>query len=58
MFVGDFERQIVTLVTAYGTTTTMKLVGTIRLILKDDTGNPGHMTFLMLTMIQNGHIAY
>jgi hypothetical protein len=36
MFVGDFERQIVTLVTAYGRTTTVKLVGTLRLVLKDD----------------------
>ncbi len=38
MFVGDFERQIVTLVTAYGRTTTVKLVGTIHLVLKDDAG--------------------
>jgi hypothetical protein len=38
MFVGDFERQIVTLVTAYGRTTTVKLAGTIRLVFKDDTG--------------------
>jgi hypothetical protein len=38
MIVGDFERQIVTLVTAYGRTTTVNLVGTIRLILKDDAG--------------------
>ncbi len=38
MFVGDFERQIVTLVTAYGRTTTVKLVGAICLVLKDDTG--------------------
>jgi hypothetical protein len=38
MFVGDFERHRVTLVTAYGRTTTKKLVGTIRLILKDDEG--------------------
>jgi hypothetical protein len=40
MFIGDFEQQIVTLVTAYayGRTTTMKQVGTIRLVLKDDTG--------------------
>jgi hypothetical protein len=38
MFVGDFERHRVTLVTAYGRTTAEKLVGTIRLILKDDKG--------------------
>jgi hypothetical protein len=38
MFVGDIERQIVTLVTAYGRSTAMKLVGTIRLVLKYDTG--------------------
>jgi hypothetical protein len=36
MFVGDFEQQIVTLVIAYGRTTTLKLVGTICLVLKDD----------------------
>jgi hypothetical protein len=36
MFVGDFERHRVTLVTAYGRTTTKKLVGTIHLVLKDD----------------------
>ena len=36
MFVGDFERHRVTLVTAYGRTTTKKLVGTICLVLKDD----------------------
>jgi hypothetical protein len=35
MFVGDFERHRVTLVTAYGRTTTMKLVRAIRLVLKD-----------------------
>ncbi len=58
MFVGDFEQQIVTLVTAYGRTTTVKLVETIRHVLKDDAGKPGHMTFLMLSMIQNCHIAY
>ena len=40
MFVGDFERNRVTLVTAYGRTTTKKLVGTIRLVLKDDKGKP------------------
>jgi hypothetical protein len=38
MFVGDFEQQIVTLVIAYGRTTTVKLLGTIRIVLKDDTG--------------------
>jgi hypothetical protein len=38
MFVGDFERHRVTLVTAYGRTTTKSLVGTIRLVLKDDEG--------------------
>ncbi len=38
MFVGDFEQQIVTLVTAEGRTTTMKQVGTICLVLKDDAG--------------------
>jgi hypothetical protein len=38
MSVGDFERQIVTLVTAYGRTKTVKLVGTLRLVLKDDAG--------------------
>ncbi len=36
MFFGDFERHIVTLVAAYGRTTTVKLVGTIHIILKDD----------------------
>jgi hypothetical protein len=38
MFVEDLERHRVTLVTAYGRTTTKKLVGTIRLILKGDGG--------------------
>ncbi len=38
MFVGDFERHRVTLVTVYGRTTAKKLVGTIRFILKDDKG--------------------
>jgi hypothetical protein len=38
MFVGDFEQHRVTLVTAHGRTTTVKLVGTIRLVLKDDEG--------------------
>jgi hypothetical protein len=38
MCVGDFERHRVTLVTAYGRTTTEKQVGTICLILKDDEG--------------------
>jgi hypothetical protein len=36
MFVGDFERQMVTLVTAYGRTITVKMVGSIHLVLKDD----------------------
>jgi hypothetical protein len=58
MFVGDFEQQIVTLVTAYGRTTTMKQVGTIRLDSKMIQAKPGHMTFLMLSMIQNLHKAY
>jgi hypothetical protein len=40
MFVGDFERHRVTLVTTYGRTTTKKLVGTIRLVLKDNKGKP------------------
>jgi hypothetical protein len=34
MFVGDFERHRITLVTAYRRTTTEKLVGTIRIVLK------------------------
>jgi hypothetical protein len=38
MFVGDFEQQIVTLVTAEGRTTTVKQVGTVCLVLKDDAG--------------------
>jgi hypothetical protein len=38
MFVGDFERHRVTVVTAYGRTTTAKLVGTKCLVLKDDEG--------------------
>jgi hypothetical protein len=38
MFVGDFERHRVTLVTAYGRTTTKKQVGTICLVLKDGKG--------------------
>jgi hypothetical protein len=38
MFIGDFEQQIGTLVTAYGRTTTVKLVGTICLVIKDDAG--------------------
>jgi hypothetical protein len=38
MFVGDFERHRVTLVTAYGRTTTMKPAGTIHLVCKDDEG--------------------
>jgi hypothetical protein len=40
MVVGDFERHRVTLVTSYGRTTTKKLVGTTRLVLKDDEGKP------------------
>jgi hypothetical protein len=40
MFVGNFERHRVALVTAYGRTTTKKLVGTIRIVLKDDKGKP------------------
>jgi hypothetical protein len=38
MFIRDFERHIVTLVTAYDRNTTMKLVGTICLVLKEDAG--------------------
>ena len=38
MFVGDFEYQKVTLITVEGKTTTIKKVGTIRLVLKDDAG--------------------
>jgi hypothetical protein len=38
MFIGDFERHRVTLVTAYGRTTIKKLVGTIHLVLKDGEG--------------------
>ena len=38
MFVGDFEYQNVTLITAEGKTTTIKKVRTIRLVLKDDAG--------------------
>jgi hypothetical protein len=38
MFVGNFERHRVTIVTACGRTTTVNLVGTICLILKDDAG--------------------
>jgi hypothetical protein len=38
VYVGEFEQQIVTLVTAYGRTTTVKQVRTIPLVLKDDTG--------------------
>ncbi len=58
MFVVDFEQQIVTLVTAEGRPTTLKQVGTIRLVLKMKQTKFGHMTLLMLTMIQNCHIAY
>ncbi len=57
-FVGDFKRHRVTLVTAYCRTTPKKLVGIIHLVLKDDKGKPGYMTFLMLSMIQNHHTAY
>jgi len=38
MFAGDFEYQNVTLLTADGRTTAMEQVGTMRLVLKDDTG--------------------
>ncbi len=38
MFVGDFKNQKVTLITAEGKTTTIKKVGTICLVLKDDPG--------------------
>jgi hypothetical protein len=38
MLIGHFERHRVTLVTAYGRTTAVKLVGTIHLVLKDDKG--------------------
>jgi hypothetical protein len=38
MFVENFERHRVNLVIAYGRTTTMKLVGTICLVCKDDKG--------------------
>jgi hypothetical protein len=38
MFAGNFEQQIVTLVTAEGRTTTVKQVRNIHLVLKDDTG--------------------
>jgi hypothetical protein len=38
MFIGDFEQQIGTLVTVYCRTITVKLVGTICFVLKDDTG--------------------
>jgi hypothetical protein len=38
MFVGDFENQKVTLITAEGKTATIKKVGTICLVLKDDAG--------------------
>ena len=55
MFAGDFERHRVTLVTAYGRTTTKKLVGTIPLVLKDDKGKPWSYD---IPDIQNHHIAY
>jgi hypothetical protein len=38
MFVEDFENQKVTLITAERKTTTIKKVGTIRLVLKDNAG--------------------
>jgi hypothetical protein len=38
MFVGDFEEQIVTLVTVEGRTTTVKKVGALSLVIKDDAG--------------------
>ncbi len=38
MFVGDFENQKVTLITAEGKITTIKKVGTICLVLKDNAG--------------------
>jgi hypothetical protein len=38
MFIGDFEHQNVTLITAEGKTTTMKKVGTIRFVFKDNAG--------------------
>ncbi len=37
-FVGDFENQKVTLITAEGKTTTIKKVRTICFVLKDDAG--------------------
>jgi hypothetical protein len=40
IFVRNYERHRVTLVTAYGRITTKKLVGTICLVLKDDEGKP------------------
>ncbi len=36
MFVGDFEYQTVTLITAEGKTMTIKKVGPIHLVLKND----------------------
>ena len=38
MFVGNFEYQTITLITAKGKTTTVKKVGTICLVLKDNAG--------------------
>ena len=38
MFVGDFEYQTVTLITAEGKIMTVKKVGTICLVLKDNSG--------------------
>jgi hypothetical protein len=57
IFVGDFERHSVTLVTAYGRTTTKKLVGTIHLVLKDDEGKPWSYDIPDI-VYQNCHIAY
>ncbi len=50
MFVGDFENQKVTLITAEGKTTTVKKRQCLAKI--------GHKTHLTLSMIQNHHIAY
>jgi hypothetical protein len=38
MFVGDFEYQTVTIITAEGKTTTIKKVKSICLVVKDDAG--------------------
>ncbi len=59
MFVGDFKRHRVTLVTASGRTKTIKLVGTICLILKDDNRQTWSYDIPdFVLMIQNHHIAY